>query len=142
MTYTAAQMHCMLRGDWRRRPLHQHQLHTLFLLQMVSAESQAGQLPDLRKVLAPLRFVPVFVHSFFISFNPLYMLQGAKLKTKLYTGGEEEADLPEDNEDARGFGSAKLEALVALLKQTPQSDKCLVFSSFVKCISTLMWLYD
>ena len=70
------------------------------------------------------------------------MLQGAKLKTKLYTGGEEEADLPEDNEDARGFGSAKLEALVALLKQTPQSDKCLVFSSFVKCISTLMWLYD
>ncbi|KAJ7198704.1 P-loop containing nucleoside triphosphate hydrolase protein [Mycena pura] len=87
------EVHCMLRGDWRRRPLHQQEVHTLFLLQM-----------------------------------------GAKLKTDLYTRGEEEAELPGDNEDAitRGSGSAKLEALVALLKQTPQSDKCLVFSSFVK----------
>jgi hypothetical protein len=103
---------------------------------MVSADSQAGHLPDFRKVLAPFRFVPVFVHYFLSFFNPSYMLQGAKLKTEVYIGGKEEADLPGDNEDARGSGSAKLEALVALLKQTPQSEKCLVFSSFVKCVST------
>jgi hypothetical protein len=66
------------------------------------------------------------------------MLQGAKLKAEPYIRDEEEADFPGDNEDSRGSGSAKLEALVALLKQTPQSDKCLVFSSFVQCVSTQM----
>ncbi|KAJ7197557.1 SNF2 family N-terminal domain-containing protein [Mycena pura] len=98
-SHKSSEVHCMLRRDWQRRPLHQQEVHTLFLLQM-----------------------------------------GAKLKTDLYTRGEEEAELPRDNEDtiARSSESATLEALIALLKQTLQSDKCLVFSSFVNpCLRPL-----
>lgn len=66
------------------------------------------------------------------------MLQGAKLSAKANTEGKEfeEVDLPEDIEDLVRSGSAKLDALVALLKQIPKSDKCLVFSSFVRCVGT------
>ena len=65
------------------------------------------------------------------------MLQGADgtLTAKPYTRcieeGEEETDLLKDDED---IGSAKLEALVALLNQIPKHDKSLIFSSFVKCV--------
>lgn len=65
----------------------------------------------------------------------LYVLQGAKgkLKTERYTG-EEADEEPEDDEDAELRASAKLEALVVLLKQISRDDKSLVFSSFVKCV--------
>jgi hypothetical protein len=66
------------------------------------------------------------------------MLQGARGQLKPYKGGEEETDSPEDAGNVGIFESAKLEALVVLLKQIPGHEKSLVFSSFVKCVDTCL----
>ena len=64
------------------------------------------------------------------------MLQGANgtLTTKPYTSNEEEEEETDLSKSDGDIGSAKLEALVALLNQISKHDKSLIFSSFVKCV--------
>ncbi|KAJ7468364.1 SNF2 family N-terminal domain-containing protein [Mycena galericulata] len=60
---------------------------------------------------------------------------GSKLKTEKYTGTEAEEENGED--DRTQASSAKVEVLLALLKQTPIGDKSLVFSSFTRFLKAV-----
>jgi hypothetical protein len=72
---------------------------------------------------------------FVVSFDPkifdlLYMLQGAQFDAKTEKQNSDSAPHPSVVDS---FKSAKLDALIAVLHQTPPDEKCLIFSTFVGC---------
>lgn len=75
---------------------------------------------------------------FVVSFDPkifdlLYMLQGAQFDAKTSVAEKQNSDSAPHPSVIDSFKSAKLDALIAVLHQTPPDEKCLIFSTFVGC---------
>ncbi|KAF8208475.1 SNF2 family N-terminal domain-containing protein [Mycena galopus ATCC 62051] len=75
------------------------------------------------------------VLAFVVSFDPENlrspMLQGAEFDAETSVAEKQDSDSAPDPSVVNKFKSAKLDALIALLHQTPPDEKCLVFSTFV-----------